>query len=147
MTNYPFSSKPIRTTQIADYYSYRLNLLSLSKQITLLDFFSLIDNNKEVLVDFFRESKIPGCSIQIVFQDLSSIIIESKEGKIISHHIRDLSENQDYKDILSQNQRELLQPSSPLSSLDSFFSWFSFENVLPIIIFCIVFTLLVNLIN
>ena len=144
MTNYPFSSKPIRTTQIADYYSYRLNLLSLSKQITLLDFFSLIDNNKEVLVDFFRESKIPGCSIQIVFQDLSSIIIESKEGKIISHHIRDLSENQDYKAILSQNQRELLQPSS---SLDSFFSWFSFENVLPIIIFCIVFTLLVNLIN
>ena len=144
MTNYPFSSKPIRTTQIADYYSYRLNLLSLSKQITLLDFYSLIDNNKEVLVDFFRESKIPGCSIQIVFQDLSSIIIESKEGKIISHHIRDLSENQDYKAILSQNQRELLQPSS---SLDSFFSWFSFENVLPIIIFCIVFTLLVNLIN
>lgn len=146
MTNYPFSSKPIRTTQIADYYSYRLNLLSLSKQITLLDFFSLIDNNKEVLVDFFRESKIPGCSIQIVFQDLSSIIIESKEGKIISHHIRDLSENQDYKDILSQNQKELLQPSS-LFSLDSFFSWFSFENILPIIIFCIVFTLLVNLIN
>ena len=144
MSNYPFSSKPIRTTQIADYYSYRLNLLSLSKQITLLDFFLLIDNNKEVLVDFFRESKIPGCSIQIVFQDLSSIIIESKEGKIISHHIRDLSENQDYKDILSQNQRELLNSSS---SLDSFFSWFSFENILPIIIFCIVFTLLVNLIN
>ena len=144
MTNYPFSSKPIRTTQIADYYSYRLNLLSLSKQITLLDFFLLIDNNKEVLVDFFRESKIPGCSIQIVFQDLSSIIIESKEGKIISHHIRDLSENQDYKDILSQNQRELLNSSS---SLDRFFSWFSFENVLSVIIFCIVFTLLVNLIN
>lgn len=144
MTNYPFSSKPIRTTQIADYYSYRLNLLSLSKQITLLDFFSLIDNNKEVLVDFFRESKIPGCSIQIVFQDLSSIIIESKEGRIISHHIRDLSENQEYKDILSQNQRELLNSSS---SLDSFFSWFSFENVLSVVIFCIVFTLLVNLIN
>ena len=144
MTNYPFSSKPIRTTQIADYYSYRLNLLSLSKQIILLDFFSLIDNNKEVLVDFFRESKIPGCSIQIVFQDLSSIIIESKEGKIISHHIRDLYENQDYKAILSQNQRELLNSSS---SLDRFFSWFSFENILPIIIFCIVFTLLVNLIN
>lgn len=144
MSNYPFSSKPIRTTQIADYYSYRLNLLSLSKQITLLDFFSLIDNNKEVLVDFFRESRIPGCSIQIVFQDLSSIIIESKEGRIISHHIRDLSENQEYKDILSQNQRELLQSSS---SLDNFFSWFSFENVLSVVIFCIVFTLLVNLIN
>lgn len=144
MSNYPFSSKPIRTTQIADYYSYRLNLLSLSKQITLLDFFSLIDNNKEVLVDFFRESRIPGCSIQIVFQDLSSIIIESKEGRIISHHIRDLSENQEYKDILSQNQRELLQSSS---SLDNFFSWFSFENVFSVVIFCIVFTLLVNLIN
>lgn len=144
MSNYPFSSKPIRTTQIADYYSYRLNLLSLSKQITLLDFFSLIDNNKEVLVDFFRESRIPGCSIQIVFQDLSSIIIESKEGRIISYHIRNLSENQEYKDILSQNQRELIQSSS---SLDNFFSWFSFENVLSIVIFCIVFTLLVNLIN
>lgn len=146
MTNYPFSSKPIRTTQIADYYSYRLNLLSLSKQITLLDFFSLIDNNKEVLVDFFRESKIPGCSIQIVFQDLSSIIIESKEGRIISHHIRDLSENQEYKAILSQNQRELLSSSSSFS-LNNFFSWFSFENVLSVVIFCIVFTLLVNLIN
>lgn len=144
MSNYPFSPKPIRTTQIADYYSYRLNLLSLSKQITLLDFFSLIDNNKEVLVDFFRESRIPGCSIQIVFQDLSSIIIESKEGRIISYHIRDLSENQEYKDILSQNQRELLNSSS---SLNNFFSWFSFENVLSVIIFCIVFTLLVNLIN